>query len=212
MKNKDKDLIEAYESYKKILKAISKLDLDMKIQIIYGMLNYYNKVKNENDDKRTLRKFKRMIDKNIKKYNYSYNYIKYKESIDEEELNRYDFILKITDYLFTPWEIKTDKINLEIFDNETKKCSINGENYEINSSVLKKIKEYIDINFNKLVEYSIVETKDYIEKNKIRFYDRKKIYLKKGNVQINLNGGNEGEISEYVNDFEKNIILLIKGE
>jgi len=130
---------------------------------------------------------------------------------DKDELEYYDFVLRIIEGQVVPIRMRKNKINLEIYDDKKKKCIIDGENYEINSILLKKIKEYININFNKLVYYSMIETNDFLAKNEL-FGSSKNIFLKIGQVTINLNGEVEGEITEYVNDFINNIILLIKGE
>ena len=119
-----------------------------------------------------------------------------------------DFVLIIKEGPVVSIETKTNGTNIEILDNNIKKCIIAGTNYDINDDVLLKIKEYINDNVNELVHCSMLETSEFLKEN-ILFGGGESLYIKIGLLNFSIACSVNGDIKAFYNSFVSNIKNII---
>ena len=119
-----------------------------------------------------------------------------------------DFVLIIKEGPVVSIETKTNGTNIEILDNNIKKCIIAGTNYDINDDVLLKLKEYINDNVNELVHCSMLETSEFLKEN-ILFGGGESLYIKIGLLNFSIACSVNGDIKAFYNSFVSNIKNII---
>ena len=119
-----------------------------------------------------------------------------------------DFVLIIKEGPVVSIETKTNGTNIEILDNNIKKCIIAGTNYDINDDVLLKIKEHINDNINELVHCSMLETSEFLKEN-ILFGGGESLYIKIGLLNFSIACSVNGDIKAFYNSFVSNIKNII---
>ena len=129
-----------------------------------------------------------------------------------EDLENYDFLLRIDSGAVAPKDSSLKDLYLEINNSTTVICNIKGINYDISSDTMIRIKDYIKANINFIVGYSIQEDSEYLRSTKSTFGNNKFIFIKYGLLNVSLNGNNADQIGEFLTNFIDNVIMIIKGE
>lgn len=129
-----------------------------------------------------------------------------------DKLNQSDFSI-IIDYgavvpVGSP-SYNDGRINIELYDRDDYKITIEGETYGIKSDEqYKKIKEYISINLDKLIDFSKKEDKSFLDNNVYEGVSSF-ICIKYGQLLITINGAVNGVIGEFAEKFISEILEII---
>jgi hypothetical protein len=129
-----------------------------------------------------------------------------------EDLENYDFLLRIDSGAVAPKDSSLKNLYLEINNSTTVICNIKGINYDISNDTMIRIKDFIKANINFIVGYSIQEDSEYLRNANSSFGNNKFIFIKYGLLNVSLNGNNADQIGEFLTNFIDNIIMIIKGE
>ncbi len=150
------------------------------------------------------------IEKNINNEKVMIDKYEYEDFIQYDELLNMDFAIKIFD---GGTNIRVNpKIDISIYSHDKYDIQIDGVEHYIKSITLfNKIKKLIDDNFDTLVLFSKIETKQFISKNILLGCSRN-ITIKYGQLMININGAVNGNIGNFCNDFIDEIKKLIIDE
>ena len=123
-----------------------------------------------------------------------------------------DFFIEIKKGLILPKEhpnYHNGRINIEIYDENVYSIQIEGKTYQLNSNTFNEIKKVIEKNIEKLIYYSKIETKQFLSENSYEGGVPTSIFVKYGQLMINLNGQVFGEIDSLCSSIRDEIILLI---
>lgn len=138
-----------------------------------------------------------------------YEYEDIKQYVD---LLKEDFYIKIYDGgTSTRLNIDTE---ISIYSYDKYNILIDGKKYHIKSITLfNKIKKLINDNFDTLVLFSKIETKEFISKNML-FGCNRNIIIRYGQLLININGAINGNVGNFCKDFIDEIkkIIINEGE
>ena len=132
-----------------------------------------------------------------------------------DKLNQSDFSIIIDYGAVVPIENSTyndGRINVELYDRDDYKITIEGKTYDIKSDEqYKKIKEYISINLDKLIDCSKKEDKSFLDNNVYEGVTNL-ICIKYGQLLITINGAVNGVIGEFAEKFISEILEIIVDE
>ena len=123
-----------------------------------------------------------------------------------------DFFIKIKKGLILPKDHQNyynGRIDIEIYDENTYSIQIEGKNYSINNDTFNELKKVIEKNIEKLIFYSKMETKQFLLENSYEGGMPTSIFVKYGQLMVNLNGQVFGEIENFCSEFRDNVISLI---
>jgi len=123
-----------------------------------------------------------------------------------------DFFIKIKKGLILPKDHQNyynGRIDIEIYDENTYSIQIEGKNYSINNDTFNELKKVIEKNIEKLIFYSKMETKQFLLENSYEGGTPTSIFVKYGQLMINLNGQVFGEIDSLCSNIRDEIVLLI---
>lgn len=123
-----------------------------------------------------------------------------------------DFFIKIKKGLILPKDHQNyynGRIDIEIYDENTYSIQIEGKNYSINNDTFNELKKVIEKNIEKLIFYSKMETKQFLLENSYEGGTPTSIFVKYGQLMINLNGQVFGEIDSLCSNIRDAIVLLI---
>lgn len=123
-----------------------------------------------------------------------------------------DFFIKIKKGLILPKDHQNyynGRIDIEIYDENMYSILIEGKTYSINTNTFNELKKVIEKNLEKLIFYSKMETKQFLLENSYEGGTPTSIFVKYGQLMINLNGQVFGEIDSLCSNIRDEIVLLI---
>lgn len=123
-----------------------------------------------------------------------------------------DFSLKIRKGLIVPKgnpNYFNGRVDIEIYNENAYSIQIEGKAYTIDSKIFNEIKQIVEGNIDKLIQFSKIETKQFLMENAYEGGAPTSITLKYGQLTININGQVLGEIGDFCNEFKDKIINLI---
>lgn len=123
-----------------------------------------------------------------------------------------DFYIKIKKGRILPKDnpnYNNGRIDLEIYNEDMYSIEIEGKTYQINNNVFNEIKKVIEQYIEKMIYYAKVETKQYLLENALEGGSPGSIFVKYGQLMINLNGQVFGEIGNLCSEIIDKIISLI---
>ncbi len=147
---------------------------------------------------------------NIDNENITMDKYEYEDIKQYVDLLNEDFAIKIYDGgTSTRLNIYTE---ISIYSYDKYNIKIDGKDYHIKSITLfNKIKKLINDNFETLILYSKIETKEFISKD-ILIGCSRNITIKYGQLLININGAINGNIGNFCKEFIDEIKKLIINE
>ena len=140
-------------------------------------------------------------------------YTSMKEVYDKYcKLYNNDFVIKIKKGLIRPKDhpnYYNGIIDVEIYNENTYSIQIEDKTYSINNNILNEIKKVIEQHIEKMIFYSKIETKQFLLENAIEGGSPGSIFVKYGQLMIDLNGQVFGEIGILCSEIIDKIISLI---
>ena len=140
-------------------------------------------------------------------------YASMKEVYDKYcKLYNNDFFLKIKKGLILPKEhpdYYNGRIDIEIYNENTYSIQIEGKTYSINNNIFNEVKKVVEQYIEKLIYYSKIETKQFLLENSLEGGSPGSIFVKYGQLMINLNGQVFGEVGNLCSEIIDKIISLI---
>lgn len=132
-----------------------------------------------------------------------------------DKLRKSDFSVIIDYGVVVPMDdpsYNDGRINVELYDRQDYKIIIEGKTYDIKSDdQYKKIKEYISINLDKLIDFSKKEDKSFLDSNAYEGVSSF-VCIKYGQLLITINGAVNGAIGEFTDKFISEILEIIVNE
>ena len=123
-----------------------------------------------------------------------------------------DFFIKIKKGLILPKEHQNyynGRVNIEIYDENMYSIQIEGRTYSINNNIFNEIKKVVEQYIEKMIFYSKIETQQFLLENSLEGGSPGSIFVKYGQLMINLNGQVLGEVGNLCSEIIDKIISLI---